>query len=121
VVRGRGARVDPRAENGPVAVDIALEEALPRGARPDLSVDGTVELERLENVLYVGRPAFGQAESTVSLFRLTTGGDTAERVAVKLGRGSVHVVEVAEGLNEGDRVVLSDLSTWDAYDRIRLR
>jgi HlyD family secretion protein len=119
-VPGRVARVDPAATNGTVAVDIALEGPLPKGARPDLSVDGTIELERLENVLYVGRPAQGQGESLVGLFRLEADGQIASRVKVKLGRASVNTVEVVEGLKEGEQVVLSDTSAWDAFDRIRL-
>ena len=97
---------------------------LPRGARPDLSVDGTIELERLTDVLYVERPAFGQENSTVSLFRLLgppTAFEGAERVQVKFGRSSVNTIEVLDGLREGDRVILSDMSAWDGYDRLRIR
>jgi HlyD family secretion protein len=113
-------RVDPAVQNGTVTVDLALDDELPKGARPDLSVDGTIELERLENVLYVGRPAQGQPESLVGLFRLDEGGREASRASVKLGRASVSTIEVVNGLKEGDQVVLSDTSAWDAYDRIRL-
>ncbi len=120
VIEAHVARVDPAAQNGTVTVDLALDGALPKGARPDLSVDGTVELERLENVLYVGRPAQGQAEGTVGLFRLDTEGDEANRTKVQLGRASVNTVEVVSGLKEGDRVILSDTSAWDAFDRLRL-
>jgi HlyD family secretion protein len=120
VIEGHVARVDPAAQQGTVTVDIALDGELPKGARPELSVDGTIELERLANVLYVGRPAQGQAESLVGLFRLEEGGKEATRARVKLGRASVNTVEVVEGLKEGDRVVLSDTSAWDAFDRIRL-
>jgi HlyD family secretion protein len=102
-------------------VDVALESELPRGARPDLSVDGTIELERLDSVLYVGRPAFGQEQSTVGLFRLDAETGEASRVQVKLGRSSVNTIEILEGLKEGDQVVLSDMSAWDAFDRLRLR
>ena len=120
VIDGHVARVDPAAQQGTVTVDIALDGELPKGARPELSVDGTIELERLADVLSVGRPAQGQAESLVGLFRLEEGGKEATRTRVKLGRASVNTVEVVEGLKEGDRVVLSDTSAWDAFDRIRL-
>jgi HlyD family secretion protein len=120
VIPGRVSRIDPAAQNGTVTVDVALEGALPQGARPDLSVDGTIELERLDNVLHVGRPAFGQPGSTVSLFRLDPDGRAATRVQVRFGRASVNTIEVLEGLREGDRVILSDTSQWDSYDRIRL-
>jgi HlyD family secretion protein len=121
VVTGTVSRKDPAATNGTVTVDVSLTGALPRGAVPDLSVDGTVQLERLENVLYVGRPSLGQEDSTVGLFRVTTEAGDASRVQVKLGRSSVNAIEVVSGLGEGDRVVLSDMSAWDAYDRVRLR
>jgi len=120
VVPGRVMRVDPSSQNGTVGVDLSIEGPLPKGARPDLSVDGTIELERLENVLFVGRPAQGQPESLVGLFRLGTGTSEANRVKVRLGRASVNTVEIVEGLNEGDQVVLSDTSAFDAHDRIRL-
>ena len=119
IVPGHVIRIDPSVQNGTVKVDVALEGALPKGARPDLSVDGTIELERLADVLQVGRPAFGQEQSTVGLFRLQGSGE-ASRVQVKLGRSSVNLVEIVEGLNEGDQVILSDTSAWDAFDRIRL-
>jgi len=120
VLPGRVIRIDPAVQNGTVTVDISLEGPLPKGARPDLTVDGTVELERMENVLYVGRPAQGQGESLVGLFRLGEDGQIATRVKVKLGKSSVNTVEILEGLKEGDQVVLSDTSAWDAFDRIRL-
>ena len=121
IVDGRVSRVDPAAQNGTVTVDVALTSELPKGARPDLSVDGTVELERLENILYVGRPAQGgQGPGPVGLFKLEEGGSTATRVTVRLGRASVSTVEVVGGLKEGDQVVLSDTSAYDAVDRIRL-
>jgi HlyD family secretion protein len=101
-------------------VDVALDAALPRGARPDLSVDGTIELERLENILYVGRPAFGQESTRVGLFKLIGGGSGAVRVQVELGRSSVNLIEIREGLQEGEQVILSDMSAWDAHDRVRL-
>jgi HlyD family secretion protein len=114
-------RVDPGVQNGTVTVDVKLTGELPRGARPDLSVDGTIDLERLDNVLYVGRPAFGQENSTISLFRLDADGHDASRVPVKVGRASVNSIQVIEGLREGDTVVLSDMSRWDNTDRIRLQ
>jgi multidrug efflux pump subunit AcrA (membrane-fusion protein) len=103
-----------------VTVDVALDGQLPQGARPDLTVDGTVELERLTNVIYVGRPAFGQSQSAVSMFKLESDGKSAVRVPVKLGRSSVNTIEVVEGLQPGDQVVLSDTSAWDAFNRILL-
>lgn len=121
VIPGRVVRIDPAVENGTVTVDVALEGALPRGARPDLSVDGTIEIERLENVLYMGRPAYGQAESTVGIFRLDPDGEHARRVNVQLGRSSVNTIEIRAGLQEGDVVILSDMSAWDSADRVRLR
>ena len=120
IVPGKVSRVDPAVENGTVTVDIELTGPLPKGARPDLTVDGTIEIERLENVLYVGRPTQGQPETTVGLFRLVPGTSEAVRVPVQLGRASVSTIEVRGGLAEGDRVILSDTSAWDAYDRIRL-
>ena len=121
MVDGRVSRVDPAAQNGTVTVDVALTSELPKGARPDLSVDGTIELERLENILYVGRPAQGgQGPGPVGLFKLEEGGSTATRVTVRLGRASVSTVEVVGGLKEGDQVILSDTSAYDAVDRIRL-
>jgi len=119
-IPGKVIRIDPAAQNGTVTVDVALEGPLPRGARPDLSVDGTIELERLDNVLFVGRPAFGQEQSTVGLFKLDATGE-ATRAQVQLGRSSVNTIEVLGGLAEGDQVVLSDMSAWDQFERIRLR
>jgi HlyD family secretion protein len=110
---GRVSRVDPSVQNGTVTVEVALEGALPRGARPDLSVDGTIEIERLPNVLHVGRPAYGQGESTVGLFRIEPDGVYATRIPVKLGRSSVTTIEVVQGLSPGDRVIISDMSQWD--------
>jgi HlyD family secretion protein len=122
VVSGRVVRVDPAVQEGTVAVDVSLEGPLPKGARPDLTVVGTIEIERLEDVLYVGRPVFGQANSTVGLFRLAADdGVHAVRVPVKLGRTSVDMVEIIEGLEVGDQVILSDMSRWDSFDRIRLK
>jgi HlyD family secretion protein len=121
IIPGRVSRKDPAAANGTVTVDVMLTGPLPRGAVPDLSVDGTVQLERLENVLYVGRPSLGQEDSTVGLFKVTSPAGDASRVQVSLGRSSVSAIEVKSGLNEGDSVVLSDMSAWDAFDRVRLR
>ncbi|MDB6053326.1 MAG: Secretion protein HlyD [Verrucomicrobiales bacterium] len=120
IIPGRVTRVDPSVQNGTVTIDVKLEGALPKGARPDLSVDGTIELERLENVFYIGRPVQGQPESTVGLFRLVEGGKYAVRVPVKLGRSSVSTIEILQGLQVGDQVILSDMSTWDSHERVRL-
>jgi HlyD family secretion protein len=120
IVEGRVRRIDPAVQDGTVTVDVELVSELPRGARPDLSVDGTIEIERLEDVLYVGRPAYGQAGTTVSLFRLLADGQTAERVDVTLGKSSVNTIEIVNGLGEGDEVILSDTSAWDDYRKIRL-
>ena len=121
VIPGHVTRIDPAVENGTVTVDVALDGELPRGARPDLTVDGTIELERLEDVIFVGRPVFGQEESVVSLFKVeAVDGTHAVRTRVSLGRASVNTIEVLEGLQPGDRVVLSDMSTWDQYDRVRI-
>ncbi|MGC4084777.1 MAG: HlyD family efflux transporter periplasmic adaptor subunit [Vicinamibacterales bacterium] len=120
LVPGRVTRIDPSVQNGTRTVDVSLDGDLPAGAVPDLSVDGTIELERLGEVLYVGRPAFGQEQSTVTLFRLEQDGTNANRVQVRLGRSSVSTIEVLGGLAPGDRVVLSDMSAWDTTDRVRL-
>jgi HlyD family secretion protein len=119
IIPGQVIRIDPAAVNGTVKVDVQLNGEYPKGARPDLSVDGTIDLERLTNVLYVGRPAYGQADSTVGMFKLMQNGE-AHRIQVKLGRSSVNQIEVVDGLHEGDQVVLSDMSNWDAYDRVKL-
>jgi HlyD family secretion protein len=119
VVKGKVSRIDPKSTGGTVGVDVILEGELPSGARPDLSVDGTIQLEKLENVIYVGRPAFGQENSTVGLFKLTADGE-AIRTNVKLGRTSVDKVEIVEGLQPGDQVILSDMSAQDSFDRIRI-
>jgi HlyD family secretion protein len=121
VISGTVMRVDPAVQNGTVTVDVKLVSELPKGARPDLSVDGTIDLERLDDVLYVGRPAFGQENSTIQLFKLEDDGRDAIRVPVKVGRASVNSIQVVEGLHEGDTVVLSDMSRWDNTDRIRLQ
>jgi hypothetical protein len=118
-VPGRVVHIDPAAVQGTVSVDVQLEGELPRGARPDLSVDGTVEIERLSNVLYVGRPANAQADTMLSLFKVMPTGE-AVRTRVRVGRVSVNLIEILEGLHEGDEVILSDMSMWDAYDRVRL-
>jgi RND family efflux transporter MFP subunit len=120
VIPGQVMRVDPAVQNGTVAVDVKLEGALPKGARPDLSVEGTIEIENLRDVVYVGRPAFGQPNSTVGIFKLDEDGKGANRVQVKLGRSSVNTMEIEEGLQPGDKVILSDMSAWDAFNRIRL-
>jgi HlyD family secretion protein len=120
IVKGSVSRIDPAVQAGTVTVDVALAGTLPKGARPDLSVEGTIELERLNEVLYVGRPAFGQEQGVVGLFRLTDEGKGAVRTQVKLGRSSVNTVEILEGLDAGDQVILSDTSAWDAFDRLRL-
>ena len=120
IIEGHVSRIDPAAVNGTVTVDVKLEGALPPGARPDLSVDGTIEIERLTDVLYVGRPTFGQPNSQISLFRLDVDGKGATRAQVKLGRSSVNTIEILDGLRIGDQVILSDMSAWDAHDRIRL-
>lgn len=121
VVAGRVTRIDPSAQNGTVGVDIYMEGELPPGARPDLSVEGTIEIEKLENVLYMGRPAYGQANSPVGLFRVSPDGREAHRITVLLGRTSVNQVEVREGLSEGDVVILSDMSPYDSVDRVRIQ
>ncbi len=118
-VAGRVSRIDPASANGTVGVDVTLEGALPPGARPDLSVDGTVRLEKLEDVIFVGRPAMGQEESTIMLFKLSPDGE-AHRVKVALGRSSVNQIEIREGLQPGDQVILSDMSSYDQFDRVRL-
>jgi HlyD family secretion protein len=120
LVPGHVTRIDPAAENGTVTIDVALDAALPKGARPDLSVDGTIELERLENVLYVSRPVQGQPDAKIGLFKVVAGGSGAIRVPVKLGHTSVTSIEILDGLSIGDRVILSDMSQWDAAERIRL-
>jgi HlyD family secretion protein len=121
VIDGKVIRIDPAAQQGTVTVDVALEGELPRGARPDLSVDGTIEIERLDNVLSVGRPAFGQEQSTVGLFKIDPATGEASRVQVQLGKSSVNTIEVVRGIGEGDQVILSDMSAWDSFERIRLR
>jgi hypothetical protein len=128
IIPGHVTRIDPSVQNGTRTVDVHLDGALPPGAVPDLSVDGTVEIEHLDNVLYVGRPAFGQQDSTVSLFKvvpdgkdaMTCTGCEAVHQQVKLGRTSVNEVELLQGLNVGDVVILSDMSRYDGFDRIRL-
>jgi HlyD family secretion protein len=121
VVKGHVSRIDPSVVNGTVTVDVAIDDPLPLGARPDLSVDGTIELENLKDVLYVGRPVHGQSDSTISLFKVTNDDSDGVRINVKLGRSSVNTVEILQGLQVGDKVVLSDMSQWDNVDRIRLK
>ncbi len=120
ILNGEVIRIDPAVREGTVTVDVSLERPLPPWARPDLSVDGTIEIERLEDVLYMDRPGHGQADSLITLFKLVKEGTEAVRVQVRLGRSSVSTIEVVEGLSQGDRVILSDMSRWDEYDRIRL-
>src|ERR1700678_536513 len=120
IADGKVTRIDPAVVNGTVTVDVKLVGNLPDGARPDLSVDGTIDLERMKDVLYVGRPAFGNENSTITLFRLDADGKGAVRVPVKVGRASVNAIQVIEGLHEGDTVILSDMSRYDTADRIRL-
>ena len=121
IVAGNVMRIDPGSQQGTVVVEVAITGELPRGARADMSVDGTIELERLPNVLYVGRPAYGSAESTVGLFKVSENGGEAERVNVRLGRASVNTVEVLNGLSPGDSVIISDMSQWDNVSRVRLK
>jgi HlyD family secretion protein len=121
ILKGQVSRIDPSVQNGTVTVDVLFTEPLPNGARPDLSVDGTIELENLKDVLYVGRPVHGQSDSTIGLFKLVEDGSEGLRVSVKLGKSSVNAVEILQGLKVGDKVILSDMSAWDAFDRVRLR
>lgn len=121
IIEGQVLRIDPAAREGTFVVDVLLTGPLPASARPDLSVDGTIELERLSNVLYMGRPAFGQGQQTVGLFRLSPDGQEAVRISVTLGRSSVSTIEIVNGLREGDQVILSDTSAMDSYNRIRVR
>lgn len=120
IIPGHVVRIDPAVDNGTVTVDVALDGPLPRGARPDLTVDGTIQLERLENVLYVGRPVQGQPESTIDLFKVVENGKAAVRIPVKLGRASVSTIEIISGMQVGDQVILSDMTQWDADTRVRL-
>jgi len=121
IVNGHVSRVDPSVINGTVTVDVTIDDPLPPGARPDLSVDGTITLENLKDVLYVGRPVHGQADSTIGIFKMTEDGSEAVRVNVKLGRSSVNTIEILDGLKVGDKVILSDMSAWDNFDRVRLK
>ncbi len=120
IVSGKVSRIDPSVINGTITVDVRLTGECPPGCRPDLSVDGTVELERLNDVVFMGRPVFGQEGSTVTIFKIDADGKYATRVQVKLGRASVNAIEVKEGLRVGDRVILSDMSAFDGHDRIKL-
>ena len=121
IATGHVVRIDPSSINGTVTVDVALDGKLPDGARPDLSVDGVIEIARLRNVLYTGRPAYGQSEGTIGIFKLVEGGRYAQRVSVRLGRMSVSSVEIKDGLAAGDVVILSDMSRWDEVDRVRIK
>ena len=118
---GQVVRIDPSAQNGTVTIDVALPADLPRSARPDLSIDGNVVIQRLDDVTYVGRPAYGQENQRVSMFKLVENGQYADRVNVMLGASSVNEIAVLEGLQQGDVVILSDMSNWDGFDRVRLR
>ena len=120
-VSGHVIRIDPAAQEGTVTVDIALDDALPAGARPDISVDATITLERLSDVLFTGRPAYGQPNATIGMFKLVEGGSYAVRIPVKLGRTSVNAVEIVDGLAEGDSVVLSDMTRYDGVERVKLK
>jgi HlyD family secretion protein len=120
VVKGHVSRMDPSSVGGTVGVDVIMDGPLPAGSRPDLSVDGTIQLERLDNIIYVGRPAFGQENSTVTIFKVSPNGE-AHATKVKLGRASVSTIEVIEGLQPGDQVILSDMSQFDAFDRVQLK
>jgi HlyD family secretion protein len=121
IVGGHVSRVDPSVVNGTVTVDVTIDDPLPLGARPDLSVDGTITLENLKDVLYVGRPVHGQSDSTIGIFKIVDDGAEAVRVNVKLGRSSVNTIEILDGLKVGDKVILSDMSAWDNFDRVRLK
>ncbi len=121
IVKGHVERIDPSVINGTVTVDVTIDDPLPPGARADLSVDGTIELENLKDVLYVGRPVHGQADSTIGIFKISNDGSEAVRVNVKLGRSSVNTIEIVQGLKVGDKVILSDMSAWDNFDRVRLK
>jgi hypothetical protein len=119
IVPGRVVHIDPAAVQGTVTVDVELEGELPKGARPDQNVDGTIEIERLSNVLYVGRPATAQPDASIQMFKILPTRE-AVRTRVRVGRVSVNSIEILEGLAEGDEVILSDMSDWDAYDQVRL-
>lgn len=121
IVQGHVVRIDPASVQGTVTIDVKLDSELPRGARPDLSVDGTIELERMTNVLYVARPINGQSESTAGIFKLVEGGSEAVRTQVKFGRTSVSTIAIADGLVEGDQIITSDMAQWDSHNRVRLR
>lgn len=121
IIPGHVMRIDPAVLNTTVAVEVALDSVLPKGARADLSVDGTIEIERLDNVMFINRPAYGQPESTVGIFKLLPDGKSAARVNVKLGRSSVNTIEVVQGLNIGDKVIVSDMSAWDSNERVKIR
>ncbi len=120
-IEGRVRRIDPAVRNATITIDVALPDDLPNSARPDLTVDGTVIIDRLDDVVYMGRPAYGQSNSTVGIFKLVDGGDYAERINVRLGLSSVNEIEIREGLQPGEVVILSDMSQWDGFDRVRLR
>ncbi len=120
IIPGHVIRIDPSSQQGTRTVDVSLDAELPKGAVPDMNVDGTIELERLENVMYMDRPAFGQENSSVGIFKYTPDGKEANLVTVKLGRTSVNTIEILEGLQVGDKVILSDMSQWDSQKRVRI-
>jgi HlyD family secretion protein len=120
VVKGHVSRMDPSSTGGTVGVDVIMDGPLPPGSRPDLSVDGTIQLEKLDNIVFVGRPAFGQENSTVTIFKVQPSGE-AVATKVKLGRASVNTIEILEGLSPGDQVILSDMSQYDSFDRVQLK
>jgi HlyD family secretion protein len=121
IVPGRVVRIDPAVQNGAVNVEVTLEGELPRGARPDLSVDGTIQIDRLDDALFVGRPAYAQPEGQASVWKIVDDGRHAVRVPVRLGRASVNTIEIVDGLMPGDEIILSDMSRWDGAERVRLR
>jgi HlyD family secretion protein len=121
IVKGRVGRIDPSSQNGTVTVEVFITDPLPQGARAELSVDGTIEIERLKDVLFMGRPAYGQTESTVGIFKLEPDGKEATRVNVQLGAASVNTIVVKGGLNVGDKVIISDMSAYDSQTRVRLK
>jgi multidrug efflux pump subunit AcrA (membrane-fusion protein) len=121
IAAGHVIRIDPASINGTVTVDVALDGTPPAGARPDLSVDGVIEIARMKDVLFTGRPAYGQPDATIGIFKLVEGGRYAQRVSVRLGRTSVNSVEIKDGLAPGDVVILSDMSRWDNVDRVRIK
>jgi multidrug efflux pump subunit AcrA (membrane-fusion protein) len=121
LIQGELTRIDPAAQNGTVTVDVTLRSAIPPGARPDMTVDGTIQLERVDDALFVGRPAISEAQGTISVFRLAPDGARAERTTVRIGRTSTSAIEILNGLREGDQIILSDTSAWEGQDAIAIR